>query len=113
MVDSVVRAVRADAGRFGYEQTPVMFGHVEGELSLPAGRRGANYYSAFPEIAPIRTTGDFGDLAGYGIPGEVLQAWRGRYPTGLNQLQIAAVNDYNVLAPLIHDGCDCCLARVA
>jgi len=97
MVDSVVRAVRADAGRFGYEQTPVMFGHVEGELSLPAGQRGANYYAAFPEIAPIRTTGDFGDLAGYGIPGEVLQVWRDRYPTGLNQLQIAAVNDYNVL----------------
>lgn len=97
MVDSVVRAVRADAGRFGYEQTPVMFGHVEGELSLPAGQRGANYFAAFPELAPIQTTGEFNDLVGYGIPSEAIQAWQGRYPAGLNQLQIAAVNDHNVL----------------
>ena len=40
MVDDVVRAVRASAGRMGYEQTPVMFGVVEGELSLPGCRRG-------------------------------------------------------------------------
>jgi helicase len=97
MVDDVVRKVRADAARFGYEQTPVMFGHVEGELSLPAGRRGPKYFAAFPELASIRTTGDFTELAGYGIPEEALRAWRDRYPSGLNQLQIAAVNDHNVL----------------
>lgn len=97
MVDDVVRAVRVAAGGYGYEQTPVMFGHVEGELSLPACRRGANYFAAFPERAPIRTTGDFMELAGYGIPDEVLCAWRDRYPAGLNKLQIAAVNEHNVL----------------
>lgn len=97
MVDDVVRAVRAAAASYGYEQTPVMFGHVEGELSLPACQRGATYYSTFPERAPIRTTGDFAELAGYGIPDEVLRAWHERYPTGLNQLQITAVNEHNVL----------------
>ncbi|MBX3490327.1 DEAD/DEAH box helicase [Parvibaculum sp.] len=97
MVDEVVRIVRANAGRFGYVQTPVMFGHVEGELSLPAGQRGANYFAAFPELVPIRTTGDFTELEGYGIPTSVLQAWRERYPDGLNALQIAAINDHNVL----------------
>ncbi|KPF82723.1 peptidase C14 [alpha proteobacterium AAP38] len=97
MVDDVVKAVRAAAASYGYEQTPVMFGHVEGELSLPACRRGANFYAAFPERAPIRTTGQFVELAGYGIPDEVLQAWQRRYPAGLNQLQIAAVNEHNVL----------------
>ncbi|MBL8554597.1 MAG: DEAD/DEAH box helicase [Phenylobacterium sp.] len=97
MVDDVVRAVRANAGRMGYEQTPVMFGMVEGELSLPPCRRGVNYQAAFPEYAPIRTTGDFAELAGYGLATEVLDAWRGRYSGGLNALQIAAINDHNVL----------------
>lgn len=97
MVDDVVRAVRANAGRMGYEQTPVMFGLVEGELSLPECRRGPNYLAAFPEYAPIHTNGDFGELAGYGIPAATLQAWHERYPAGLNSLQIAAINDHNVL----------------
>lgn len=97
MVDDVTRAVRADAGRFGYVQTPYMFGQVEGELSLPAGHRGENFYAAFPQRAPIRTTGRFEELAGYGIAQEALQAWRERYPSGLNPLQIAAVNEHNVL----------------
>ncbi|WP_316189906.1 DEAD/DEAH box helicase [Bradyrhizobium sp. SZCCHNS1054] len=97
MVDDVVRAVRANAGRMGYEQTPVMFGLVEGELSLPECRRGPNYLAAFPEYAPIRTTGAFGELAGYGIPATTLNTWHERYPGGLNSLQIAAINDHNVL----------------
>ena len=97
MVDDVVRTVRANAERMGYEQTPVMFGLVEGELSLPGCRRGPNYLAAFPEFAPIRTTGDFRELAGYGIPIEALEAWHLRYPDGLNALQVAAINDHNAL----------------
>jgi replicative superfamily II helicase len=97
MVDDVVRSVRAAAAGYGYEQTPVMFGHVQGELSLPECQRGARYYSAFPERAPIRTSGAFAELTGYGIPDEILRAWEERYPDGLNALQITAVNEHNVL----------------
>jgi hypothetical protein len=97
LVDQVVRLVRADANRFGYDQTPVIFGHVEGELTLPAGRRGKNYFALFPERGSAKTTGDFDDLAAYGIPVEVLAAWRDRFDNGLNALQIAAVNEHGVL----------------
>lgn len=97
MVDDVVRAVRASAGRMGYEQTPVMFGLIEGELSLPQCRRGPKYLEVFPEFAPIQTTGDFRELADYGIPVLALEVWHTRYPNGLNALQIAAINDHNVL----------------
>ena len=97
MVDDVVRAVRANAGRMGYEQTPVMLGMVEGELSLPPCRRGHNYQAAFPEYARVQTTGEFAELAGYGLAPEVLDAWRDRYAEGLNALQIAAINEHNVL----------------
>ena len=97
MVDDVVRAVRANAGRMGYEQTPVMFGMVEGELSLPPCHRGDNYQAAFPDYAPIQTTGDFAELVGYGLAPEVIDAWHERYAGGLNALQIAAINNHNVL----------------
>lgn len=97
LVDRVAKLVRADANRFGYDQTPVMFGHVEGELVLPVGRRGENYRRLFPERVSIRTTGDFGDLSAYGIPDEALSAWRANFPDGLNPLQVAAVNDHGVL----------------
>ncbi len=97
MVDDVVRAVRANAGRMGYEQTPVMFGMVEGELSLPPCHRGDNYKAAFPDYAPVRTTGAFAELVGYGLAQEVIDAWQRRYNGGLNALQIAAINDHNVL----------------
>lgn len=97
LVDKAFRLVRAAANRFGYEQTPVMFGHVEGDVSLPRGIKGANYFAAFPDRAPIRTTGDFQELAGYGIQQEVLDAWKDQFQNGLNALQKAAINDHNVL----------------
>ena len=97
LVDKVFRLVRAAANRFGYEQTPVMFGHVEGDVSLPRGIKGANYFAAFPDHAPISTTGDFQELAGYGIQQDVLDAWKDQFPNGLNELQKSAINDHNVL----------------
>ncbi|QIB34609.1 DEAD/DEAH box helicase [Ancylobacter pratisalsi] len=97
MADRVVQLVRADANRLGYDQTPVVFGHVEGELLLPAGRRGQRYFALFPERGSARTTGAFEDLAAFGLPEEVLGAWQERFPQGLNALQVAAVNEHGVL----------------
>jgi ATP-dependent DNA helicase len=97
LADRVVKIVRAEANRFGYEQTPVIFGHVEGEFNIPAGRRGQNYWRLFPERASVKITSNFSDLAPYNIPDEVLQVWKARFPSGLNSLQIASVNDHGVL----------------
>ncbi|WP_201747167.1 DEAD/DEAH box helicase [Glaciimonas sp. PCH181] len=97
LIDNAFRLVRAAAHRLGYEQTPVMFGHVEGDVSLPRGVKGVRYRAAFPERGVIHTTGDFQELAGYGIEQEVLDAWKENFPNGLNTLQKAAVNDHNVL----------------
>ena len=98
LVSDVTASVRAAADRLGYVQTPTMFGQVEGGLTLPPGRRGANYYSFFPELAPIKTDGDIAGLEAFGIPAAVVGAWRARYPGGLNRLQVSAVNDHGVLA---------------
>lgn len=98
LMSEVTASVRAAADRLGYVQTPTMFGQVEGALKLPPGRRGTHYYSFFPELAPLETDGDIGGLGAFGIPAPVIDAWRGRYPGGLNRLQVSAVNEHGVLA---------------
>ncbi|KAK0360602.1 hypothetical protein LTR94_026679, partial [Friedmanniomyces endolithicus] len=49
LVDRVTRLVTANAGRFGYIQSPTMFGQTEGDLVLPPGQIGARFRAAFPE----------------------------------------------------------------
>ena len=95
--DTTVR-VRADAARMGYVQTPVMFGHVEGEIVIPVLRRGTEYDALFPDTSSVRVTGDLQDLLAYGISQPLLDLWAARFPNGLNELQLAAVNDGRVLA---------------
>jgi helicase len=97
LVDVVVRDVRAAAAKFGQVQTPVMFGHIEGELSLPALHRGAHFAAAFPTQPAVQVSSAFADLAVYGISTPVLDAWATRYPTGLNQLQLTAINEHGIL----------------
>jgi replicative superfamily II helicase len=98
LVEEVTRAVAANALRLGYLQTPTIFGHVEGELTLPAGRRGNHDHALFPELAPVVTSGDIMELPGFGIPLAVAKAWQEQYPGGLNNLQVAALNEHGVLS---------------
>jgi replicative superfamily II helicase len=97
IVDEVVRHVRAGAARLGYEQTPVLFGHVEGEVSFPAIRRGEKYATHFPEYRDIEVSDQFADLAALGIADEIIDLWTNRFPSGLNELQRSAINQFGVL----------------
>jgi superfamily II RNA helicase len=74
-----------------------MFGQTEGDLVLPPGQIGARYREAFPERVNFQTTGDIRELAAAGIPQEAVDAWHERFPQGLNELQIEAVNEKGVL----------------
>jgi helicase len=98
LVDAVVRDVRAAAAKFGRIQTPVMLGHIEGELSLPQLRPGANFQQSFPELTAIKVSANFADLTAYGIDAAVTAEWTIRYPAGLNALQLKAINEYAVLS---------------
>jgi hypothetical protein len=93
----VMDAVRAEAARMGVAQTPVMLGHITGGFRVPTLTRGERFSAAFPERSVSRVSADLGDLAGYGIPATVLDAWRERFPDGLNALQQEAVNNGRVL----------------
>jgi len=97
IMDDVMKRVKADAARLGHVQTPVLFGYVQGELVLPSLKKGPKFYASFPDAKGARISADIGDLAAFGIPSPVLTAWKGQFPSGLNALQLAAVNDYRLL----------------
>lgn len=97
LIDAVVRDVRAAAAKFGRIQTPVMLGHIEGELLLPQLRPGANFQKFFPELTAKKVSANFSDLSAYGIDAAVTMEWSIRYPAGLNALQLKAINEYGVL----------------
>lgn len=96
LVNQVTRIVGANAGRFGYTQSPTMFGQTQGDFMLPPGRIGDRYRAAFPEYGNFQTTGDIRELLGAGIPPEVVNAWHEQFPSGLNALQISAVNEKGI-----------------
>lgn len=96
-MDDVVRRVRAEAERFGWEQTPVVFNLVEGGLTFPPLLPGSHYAQAFPETTGIRVGADVWELAAFGLAPELLTEWATRFGGGLNNLQLKAVNDHRVL----------------
>jgi replicative superfamily II helicase len=96
-VDLVMERVRAEAGRMGIRQTPVLLGHVEGGLVLPRLVPGGRFFAAFPELRGAVVGPAIDELAAFGIPQPVLQAWAGQFPGGLNAMQLQAVNDCRTL----------------
>jgi len=97
LMEEVSGFVQAEAERIGRSQTPVWFSFIEGHLSLPALQPGPNYADAFPETSGIQVSRDIGELSAFGIPEEVVSEWADRFPNGLNDLQLKAVNDHRVL----------------
>lgn len=95
--DAVLDRVRAEAGRMGVEQTPVLLGYIEGGLTLPALRAGKHFFTAFPEARGARVGCSVADLAALGLPEPVLVEWLTAFPDGLNDLQLQAINEYRVL----------------
>lgn len=96
-VDRVMDRVRAEAGRMGIQQTPVLLGHVEGGLILPRLVPGALYFAAFPERRGAVVGTEIPELAAFGIPEPILQAWATKFASGLNSLQLRAVNECRIL----------------
>jgi replicative superfamily II helicase len=96
-VDEITTRTRTEAERIGVSQNPVFINHVEGGLVFPRLVPGKRYYKAFPEHKVQVLSGGIEELAGFGIPPEVIGKWKSRYPVGLNALQLDAVNKHRVL----------------
>ncbi|MCC7537538.1 MAG: DEAD/DEAH box helicase [Deltaproteobacteria bacterium] len=93
----VMELVRAEAARTGKSQTPVFAGYVEGGLKIPALVPGARYAAEFPDRTGIRIGRRIDELAAFGLPDEILDSWRLTCSSGLNALQLEAVNEHRVL----------------
>ncbi|OEU66440.1 MAG: DEAD/DEAH box helicase [Desulfovibrio sp. S3730MH75] len=96
LMDGVTQRMRAEAGRFGWDQTPVIFNLIEGGLRFPPLKPGLLYASAFPDTSGIQVREKVHDLEAFNISAEVVAEWEGRF-SELNYLQLKAVNDYRVL----------------
>jgi replicative superfamily II helicase len=82
--------------QLGRPQHPTLRGQIDGELTWPQFRPGVLYRAAFPERVRAPATSDIGSLQACGFPPSVLAAWAGSIPS-LNQLQLDAINQFNVL----------------
>lgn len=97
IMSRVMDLVRAEASRIGVTQTPVLFGYIEGGLALPRLRPGARFHAAFPERRGQHVGTDIRHLAALGLPKPILNEWADRFRSGLNELQLRAVNDHRIL----------------
>lgn len=97
VMSKIMERVRAEAGRMGVTQTPVMAGSVTGGLSFPILKAGKNYFASFPETQGIKVSNDISELSQFGLSNAVLTAWSEMFQNGLNDLQLKSVNDFRIL----------------
>lgn len=97
VMDQVLDLVRTEAARMGVKQTPIHFGYVEGGLTLPSLRRGAHFFTEFPEHRGAKVSNDIASLSIFNIPTPILEEWAKQFSNGLNTLQLQAVNDHRIL----------------
>lgn len=96
LFEYVTTKVIDHATTLGKSQHPTVRGRIDGDFTWPALIPGAVYRAAFPEHAHKRVTSALESLASYGFPANLLQAWAQSIPS-LNALQIAAINEFNLL----------------
>jgi len=96
VIEYVTRHVEADAAQMGHLQTPTMRGRLDGAPLWPVLMPGPLYAERFPERVRQPATSELTSLEPFGLPPAVLDAWAGSI-SGLNELQLSAINDYGVL----------------
>ena len=93
----IIRHARLEAERMSVIQTPEFLGSIQGGLVFPILKRGENYLAAFPPARTTKLTGPFTELLTCGFPEDVINQWALRFPDGLNDLQLKAVNEHGIL----------------
>jgi helicase len=96
IISHVTDRVKAAAAQIGRPQTPTLRGAIDGDISWPVFIEGPKYTAAFPERMPVVVTPGLASLKLAGFPDSLIAAWAGAI-RALNPLQLAAINDFNVL----------------
>ncbi|MEL7358241.1 MAG: DEAD/DEAH box helicase [Cyanobacteria bacterium J06560_6] len=98
VLDDIQSSVRAEAAKIGQVQSPVVLGMTEGGLMLPNFLRGKVYLQHFPESKAFTVSKDFSGLETAGFPSSVIDVWAERFSDGLNDIQLAAINEHQILS---------------
>ena len=98
LLQYVVRRVIDEAAAMGAKQMPTVYSSLQGEAHLPRLTPGVRWAELYPDRALAPATRDWGSLEPYGLPPFALGRWAAAMPDGLNELQLAAINDYGLLA---------------
>jgi replicative superfamily II helicase len=93
----IIRHTRLEAERIAVVQTPEFLGSIQGGLTLPVLRRGENFLAAFPKVRTSKLNGPFEELVSCGFSEEIVHIWADRFPDGLNELQLKAINEHGIL----------------
>lgn len=103
IANEVMKRVQTRAAMLGYAQLPVVTSYVEGGLRFPKLVPGDNFHRYFPRRSTRNVTKALDDLVPCGIPAETVEIWKKEFTSGLNELQIASINESRVLdgAPLL------------
>lgn len=96
LIEYVTRMVTADAAQMGSKQTPTLRGKLDGAPLWPILKPGSRYAALFPDRVRAPAIADLQSLASFGFSSKILEAWSEAIPS-LNDLQLAAINDYGVL----------------
>lgn len=96
LYDYVMRRVQDSAEAMHEVQTPSLYGSVDGAPTIARLVPGARFAAAFPHLARPAADADWASLLPYGLPQDVLDRWAAQM-TGLNELQLRAINDYGIL----------------
>ena len=97
LVNYVTEQVQADAQKMGHVQTPALRGRVEGIPFWPRMAAGERFAELFPNVNQPLATPDVESLIALGFREDLVEVWRGAVRS-LNDLQLAAINDHQVLA---------------
>ena len=98
LLQYVMTRVIDDATAMGATQTPTVYSSLQGEAQLPRLTPGSRWAELYPDTALAPATRDWGSLEPHGLPPSALRRWAAAMPGGLNDLQLAAINNYGLLA---------------
>lgn len=97
LLSHVTLRVEVESNKIGRVQHPTLRGTVDGSFMWPTFTKGPTYFQHFPESDIPPVTSEITSLANYGFPERLISQWSHHIPS-LNDLQVSAINDFNVLS---------------
>lgn len=97
IIGDIITTTRIAAERMGVKQTPTFLGTVKGGMVFPMLKKRASYLAAFPNKLNVKISSAFDELSKFGIHNELINGWKNKFPGGLNDLQLKAINEKSIL----------------